>query len=73
MEVRERAFPANAGSDPRRPFVLIGLGYIALCVGAVWLDYKVQLWRAKRRKKKAETLTPEEAAWFKEEKGDDDA
>ena len=54
MDARDGVFPANEGSDPRRPFVLIGLGYIALCVGAVWLDYKYQLWRAKRRREKKE-------------------
>lgn len=52
METPHLALTDDRASDPRRPIVLIGLGYVALCVGAVWIDYKVKVWRAKRRKRK---------------------
>lgn len=45
-------------SDPRRPFVLFGLGYLALCVGAVWLDYKYQMWRSRKKRERREREKP---------------
>ena len=38
-----------SGADVRRPFVLIGLGYGAFCVGAVWADHAYRMWRHRRR------------------------
>jgi len=38
--------------DPRRPFVLLGLGYLALCVCAVWIDHKIQMRRSRRRRER---------------------
>jgi hypothetical protein len=52
MEAQDLALTEPRGNDPRRPIALLGLGYLALCVGAVWIDYKVKVWRAKRRKQK---------------------
>lgn len=69
METQDRLTVAG-GSDPRRPFVLFGLGYITLCVVAVWLDYKVQMRRARKRREAREgEYTAQERDWFKE--GDD--
>ena len=70
METPGRLTDAE-GADPRRPFVLFGLGYITLCVVTVWLDYKVQMRRAlKRREARGDEYAPQEREWFK--KGDDE-
>lgn len=70
METQDRLTDAES-ADPRKPFVLFGLGYITLCVVAVWLDYKVQMRRArKRREARGDAYAAQELEWFKE--GDDE-
>ena len=53
METQDLLTEAEA-SDPRRPIVLFGLGYITLCVVAVWIDFKIQMRRARKRREARE-------------------
>ncbi len=54
MEAPDLALTHGANGDPRRPFVLFGLGYLALCVAAIWIDHKVRLRRARKKRAREE-------------------
>ena len=69
METPDRLMDPE--SDPQRTLVLIGLGYLGLVVVAFWLDHKIQMRRARKRREERESgLTPQERSWFRK---DDDA
>lgn len=54
MEASDLALTPRASGDPRRPFVLVGLGYLALCVCAIWIDHKIRLRRARKKRAREE-------------------
>ena len=55
METAVAAYDEESGPDRlQRIVVLIGLGYIALVTVAVYVDYKVQMRRARKRREAQE-------------------
>ena len=59
METPDRL--TDAESDSRRTPVLIGLGYVTLCVVAVWLDFKYQMWRSRKKREREKKERPRDA------------
>lgn len=39
-------------ADPRRPFVLFGLGYLAVCTVAVLADHSYRQWKHRRNERR---------------------
>lgn len=71
METPHR-LTSEAEGDPQRTLVLIGLGYGALVVIAVYLDFKYQMWRSRRRREKREGSSKEDSASFRKGRKKDD-
>lgn len=70
MEAQDR-LSRDGAADPQRTLVLIGLGYLGLVGLALYLDYKIQMRRARKRREARETgYTETERERFK--RGEDD-
>lgn len=66
METPDRL--TDAESDPQRTLVLIGLGYLGLVVVAFWLDHKIQMRRARKRREARESgFTERERSRFRKD------
>lgn len=50
---------AEIEGDPRKPFVLFGLGYLGLVFVAFYVDFKIQKRRARKRREKLAQKEPE--------------
>lgn len=51
--MRQPALETTEG-DPRKPFILIGLSYLGLVGLALYVDYKIQMRRARKRREARE-------------------